>query len=88
MTGDISQSIEPVQTFKKSVLVDLGEASRDRVPLRWGFHLFLCFHDLVHFRPGSNDGGGTMSAIYIVSAIVAVGLLIYLTIALLKPEWF
>ncbi len=29
-----------------------------------------------------------MTAIYIVSAIVAIGLLVYLTIALLKPEWF
>jgi K+-transporting ATPase KdpF subunit len=29
-----------------------------------------------------------MSAIYIVSGIVSAGLLIYLVIALLKPEWF
>lgn len=29
-----------------------------------------------------------MSAIYLVSAVVSVGLLVYLVIALLKPEWF
>lgn len=29
-----------------------------------------------------------MSVIYIVSGLVAVGLLVYLGVALLKPEWF
>ena len=29
-----------------------------------------------------------MSLIYLVSGIVAAGLLIYLVVALLKPEWF
>lgn len=29
-----------------------------------------------------------MSLIYLVSGLVAVGLLVYLTLALLKPEWF
>jgi K+-transporting ATPase KdpF subunit len=29
-----------------------------------------------------------MSAIYVVSGLVSAGLLIYLVIALLKPEWF
>lgn len=29
-----------------------------------------------------------MSAIYLISAVVAAGLLIYLVVALLKPEWF
>ena len=29
-----------------------------------------------------------MSAIYVISAVVAVGLLVYLVVALLKPEWF
>jgi K+-transporting ATPase KdpF subunit len=29
-----------------------------------------------------------MSAIYLVSAVVSAGLLVYLVIALLKPEWF
>ena len=29
-----------------------------------------------------------MCAIYVISAVVAAGLLIYLVVALLKPEWF
>ncbi|MCX6005978.1 MAG: K(+)-transporting ATPase subunit F [Chloroflexi bacterium] len=29
-----------------------------------------------------------MQAVYIISAIIAIGLLIYLIVALLKPEWF
>jgi len=29
-----------------------------------------------------------MSVIYIVSGIVSAGLLVYLVVALLKPEWF
>ena len=29
-----------------------------------------------------------MHVVYIISAIIAIGLLIYLIIALLKPEWF
>ena len=29
-----------------------------------------------------------MSVLYAVSAVIAVGLFIYLVVALLKPEWF
>jgi K+-transporting ATPase KdpF subunit len=29
-----------------------------------------------------------MSAIYVVSGFVSAGLLVYLVVALLKPEWF
>jgi len=29
-----------------------------------------------------------MSAVYIISGLVSAGLLVYLVIALLKPEWF
>jgi len=29
-----------------------------------------------------------MSALYVISGIVAVGLFVYLVLALLKPEWF
>jgi K+-transporting ATPase KdpF subunit len=29
-----------------------------------------------------------MSAIYLVSGLVSAGLLVYLVVALLKPEWF
>jgi K+-transporting ATPase KdpF subunit len=29
-----------------------------------------------------------MTGIYLISGIVAVALLVYLTVALLKPEWF
>jgi K+-transporting ATPase KdpF subunit len=44
--------------------------------------------DLADKRPGQDDGGGIMSAIYLVSAVVSAGLLVYLVVALLKPEWF
>jgi K+-transporting ATPase KdpF subunit len=29
-----------------------------------------------------------MSTVYIISGIVSAGLLVYLVVALLKPEWF
>jgi K+-transporting ATPase KdpF subunit len=29
-----------------------------------------------------------MNVIYVISAIIAIGLMVYLIIALLKPEWF
>jgi K+-transporting ATPase KdpF subunit len=29
-----------------------------------------------------------MSAIYLIAGLIALGLLVYLVIALLKPEWF
>jgi K+-transporting ATPase KdpF subunit len=29
-----------------------------------------------------------MSTLYVISGIIAVGLFIYLVLALLKPEWF
>ena len=29
-----------------------------------------------------------MSALYLIGGVVALGLLIYLVLALLKPEWF
>jgi K+-transporting ATPase KdpF subunit len=29
-----------------------------------------------------------MNALYVISAILALGLLVYLVLALLKPEWF
>lgn len=29
-----------------------------------------------------------MSAVYLLAAVVAAGLFVYLSIALLKPEWF
>jgi len=34
------------------------------------------------------EGAITVDIVYIISAIIAVGLLIYLVIALFKPEWF
>jgi K+-transporting ATPase KdpF subunit len=34
------------------------------------------------------EGALKMQAVYIISAIIAIGLLIYLIVALLKPEWF
>ena len=46
------------------------------------------FDDLADRRLGQDDGRGLMSAIYVISAVVAVGLLVYLVVALLKPEWF
>ena len=29
-----------------------------------------------------------MSAVYIISGIVSAGLLVYLVVAMMKPEWF
>jgi K+-transporting ATPase KdpF subunit len=29
-----------------------------------------------------------MDILYIISAVIAIGLLVYLVLALLKPEWF
>ncbi len=29
-----------------------------------------------------------MNALYVVGAVIALGLLVYLIVALLKPEWF
>ncbi len=29
-----------------------------------------------------------MSAIYVISGIVSAGLLVYLVVAMMKPEWF
>jgi K+-transporting ATPase KdpF subunit len=34
------------------------------------------------------DGGAAMTFFYLVGALLALGLLIYLFAALLKPEWF
>jgi len=34
------------------------------------------------------DGGEVMSVPYVVSGLIAVGLFVYLILALLKPEWF
>jgi K+-transporting ATPase KdpF subunit len=34
------------------------------------------------------DGGTTVTIFYLISGILALGLLIYLFAALLKPEWF
>jgi K+-transporting ATPase KdpF subunit len=45
-------------------------------------------HRLAHRSAGQNDGRRVMSAVYIISGIVSAGLLVYLVIALLKPEWF
>ena len=39
-------------------------------------------------RLGQDDGRRVMSAVYLISAVVAAGLLVYLVVALLKPEWF
>ena len=36
----------------------------------------------------SADGGQEMNGPEIVGLVLSVGLLVYLTIALLKPEWF
>jgi K+-transporting ATPase KdpF subunit len=36
----------------------------------------------------ADDGGEIMNVLYIVAGVVALGLLIYLVLALLKPERF
>jgi len=47
-----------------------------------------CSDTLVFARPTRKNQEGTMSALYVLGGIVAVGLLVYLVIALLKPEVF
>jgi K+-transporting ATPase KdpF subunit len=49
---------------------------------------FIGFNRLADLRLGQDDRRGIMSAIYVVSGFVSAGLLVYLVIALLKPEWF
>jgi K+-transporting ATPase KdpF subunit len=49
---------------------------------------FIGFNNLVDLRFGQDDRRGCMSAIYVVSGFVSAGLLVYLVVALLKPEWF
>jgi K+-transporting ATPase KdpF subunit len=49
---------------------------------------FIGSDGLADLRFGQDDRRGCMSAIYIVSGFVSAGLLVYLVIALLKPEWF
>ena len=49
---------------------------------------FVGFNRLADLRFGQDDRRGIMSAIYVVSGCVSAGLLVYLVIALLKPEWF
>jgi K+-transporting ATPase KdpF subunit len=49
---------------------------------------FIGFNELADLRFGQDDGRRVMSAIYVVSGFVSAGLLVYLVIALLKPEWF
>jgi K+-transporting ATPase KdpF subunit len=39
-------------------------------------------------RTNTQQGGSPVTLIYLVAAIVAAGLFVYLVIALLKPEWF
>ena len=38
--------------------------------------------------PGSIFAGGLMDPVYVVMGIIGLGLLIYLLISLIKPEWF
>ena len=39
-----------------------------------------------HVRPA--DGGQSMNPLYLIAGVITIGLLIYLVLALLKPEWF
>jgi K+-transporting ATPase KdpF subunit len=34
------------------------------------------------------DGGKGMTPLYIITGLIALALLVYLVLALLKPEWF
>jgi K+-transporting ATPase KdpF subunit len=52
-----------------------------------GLTLFLGVVGLCRTLP-EFDGGTTMTVIYLFSALLALGLLVYLFVALLKPEWF
>jgi K+-transporting ATPase KdpF subunit len=37
---------------------------------------------------GGASGGETMNPLYLIAGIIALGLLLYLVLALVKPEWF
>jgi K+-transporting ATPase KdpF subunit len=44
---------------------------------------------LAHLGAGATVKGGTaMNAMYVLGGILSLGLLVYLMVALLKPEWF
>jgi K+-transporting ATPase KdpF subunit len=36
----------------------------------------------------SIDGGEHVNALYMIAGLIAAGLLVYLVLAMLKPEWF
>ncbi len=56
--------------------------------LRWNFPSLDPVQPVVDRGLGQNDGRRLMTIIYIVSGLVTFGILIYLIIALLKPEIF
>jgi K+-transporting ATPase KdpF subunit len=39
-----------------------------------------------HLRPA--DGGYKMNTLYLIAGLITLALLVYLILALLKPEWF
>lgn len=43
---------------------------------------------LAHLGVGQTLGGVVMNAMYVIGAVLSLGLLVYLMIALLKAEWF
>ena len=43
---------------------------------------------LAHLGIGSAVRGKAMNAMYVLGGILSLGLLVYLMVALLKPEWF
>jgi K+-transporting ATPase KdpF subunit len=43
---------------------------------------------LAHLGVGATVGGKAMNAMYVLGGILSLGLLVYLMVALLKPEWF
>jgi K+-transporting ATPase KdpF subunit len=45
------------------------------------------FHG-VGSRPRRASRGKTMNPLYLLAGIIAIGLLLYLVLALVKPEWF
>ncbi|ULA60876.1 MAG: hypothetical protein LZF60_270204 [Nitrospira sp.] len=43
---------------------------------------------MAHLGVGQTLGGVVMNAMYVIGAVLSLGLLVYLMIALLKAEWF
>jgi K+-transporting ATPase KdpF subunit len=56
--------------------------------ISWDYFSFLCIDWRFHPPLRALDGGQVLNGSYILTGLIALALLIYLILALLKPEWF